>query len=329
MLAGKTLGDDPAQAREKAKRATTFKDLVERYLAHQQGHLRPSTLDQSKRNLNKYASALHAKPVEAIDRATISGLRNNLTATAGPVQANRVVATLSAAFKWGMYEGLCECNPAALVPKNAESARERVLADAELAAIWRATESGDDYSRIVRLLMLTGCRREEIAGLRWAEVDGARLALPPSRTKTKVEHVVALAGLALAQLPERPNDDKPREFVFGKMDSGFSGWTRSKERLDAVVKRELGESGEKMPGWSLHDLRRTLATRLHEAGVAPHIVEAILAHAGAKLGIAGVYNRAGYDQPKREALALWARMVAAIVGETEPDNVVPFAKSVE
>ena len=184
------------------------------------------------------------------------------------------------------------------MPRNAEVARERVLSNEEIAAIWRATGTGSDYSRIVRMLLLTGCRREEIGGLRWDEIERDVITLGRDRTKTGAVQEVFLGPLALAQLPERED----REFVFGRGRSngaGFSGWSKSKARLDAAVGFE----------WRLHDLRRTLSTRLNDAGVEPHVVEALLGHAGARAGIAGVYNKAAYREQKRQALEKWAGIV--------------------
>jgi len=304
LLAQKAVGNDPAAARQASRHGERMTDLIEAYLSHMQRRVRPNTLDHVTRNLKKYAASLHGESVVAVERASVHRLHVSLTKTVGPVQANRVLTTLGAMFSWAMKAGLAENNPAALVPKNAERTRERVLGDDELAAVWRATNSGSDYDRTVRLLLLTGCRREEIGGLRWDEIDGDRLVLPAARTKTKVMHEVPLTALASAQLPSRVDG---REFVFGRGEGGFAGWSRCKSRLDRAV-------GQGEP-WGLHDLRRTLSTRLNEAGVDPHVVEALLAHAGARSGIAGVYNRASYRAQKREAAERWTAIVEAIIRE--------------
>jgi integrase len=279
-------------------------EIVAAYLAHQEQRSKASTFDQIRRNLNKYAAPLHAEAVSAIERATIYQLHKRLTASAGAVQANRTLATLNAMFAWAMRAGLAKLNPAALVPKNREAAKDRVLSNSELQIIWRATDGLGDYDRIVRLLMLTGCRRDEIGGLRWSEITGNIVTVPEARTKTAILHEVPLSMLALEQLPaKRPGRDP----VFGEGQGGFSGWSRSKARLDVRIMRlrsaEAGlpeaEKGvdlsvNSLPAWGLHDFRRTLSTRLNDAGVEPHVVEALLGHAGAKRGIAGVYNRASY-----------------------------------
>ena len=99
----------------------------------------------------------------------------------GPVAANRVRAALSALWTWGLRTGLIEAesNPVSFTVRNPEKPRERVLNDDELKAIWNATNEDADYARIVRLCLLTGCRREEIGGLRWDEVHADRIVFGP------------------------------------------------------------------------------------------------------------------------------------------------------
>jgi integrase len=302
LVVQEALGNDPAKARHTDRQGGRVLDLIESYVGHLRGHVRPNTLDHTSRNLRKYAEPLHSEPIAAVDRATVYRLHGTLTKSSGAVQANRVLASLSAMFAWAMKAGLAENNPAALVPRNAEQARERVLTDSELRTLWAATAGEGDYDRIVRLLLLTGCRREEIAGLRWSEIEGDKLVLPASRTKTKVLHEVPLTALALAQLP---TPVAGRDLVFGKGGGGFSGWSRAKARLD----EKLGD----WPDWGLHDLRRTLSTRLNEADVEPHVVEALLGHAGARSGVAGVYNRASYRVQKRDALELWEKLIQNLI----------------
>jgi integrase len=129
--------------------------------------------------------------------------------------------------------------------------------------------------------------------------------LPSARVKNGREHVVPLCAPALAILKARPRMNG-RDFVFGAGEGGFSGWAKAKEALD--------ESIPALNGWTVHDLRRTSATRMAEIGVAPHIVEAVLNHAsGHKAGVAGIYNKATYEPEKRKALALWAKHIMKTV----------------
>ena len=194
--------------------------------------------------------------------------------------------------------------------------RERVLSDGELRSLWTATGGDDQYSQILRLLLLTGCRRDEIGSVRWSEVDleKALISLPGERTKNSRAFDVPLAPAALSILEAQPR--KPdRDFVFGRGRGGYRGWARSKATLDSRVKIE--------PRWTLHDLRRTLSTVMHERlGVQPHVVEAVLGHvSGHKAGVAGVYNRAAYLAEKTVALLRWAEHIAAIV-EGHPAKIV-------
>jgi integrase len=168
--------------------------------------------------------------------------------------------------------------------------------------------------------MLTGARREEIAALRWSEInlDEGLITLLPRRTKGRREHEIPLSVSALALLKAQPRTED-RDFVFGRGIGGFSGWSRCKERLDARVAAARLVAAKKgkptsMPEWHLHDFRRSLSTTMHERlGVQPHVVEAVLGHATFKQGVAAVYNRSSYRGEKLRALELWGEHVIAIV----------------
>jgi integrase len=222
-----------------------------------------------------------------------------------------------------MCEGLADSNP--IVGTNqavTKGARDRVLTDDELRLIWYALSS-NDYGDIVRLLALTGQRREEIGSLRWQEIDfdKAVIALPAERTKNSKPHDVPLSPAALAILKARPHL-AGRDYIFGSRANGYLGWASNKVGLDA----RIATKGTVSP-WRLHDLRRTVSTRMHdELGIAPHIVEAVLNHvSGHRAGVAGVYNRAVYAKEKAVALARWAEHLGAIV-RGERSKVVAMPK---
>jgi integrase len=196
-----------------------------------------------------------------------------------------------------------------------------VLSRAELAEVWGAACGAGDFGDIVRLLILTGQRREEIGSLRWSEIDFDRglIVLPPERTKNKRLHEIPLSPQARAILElraqrvassPRPSRAKPNDgLIFGGA-AGFSGWSRAKGKLDAA----LAQRAKPMPDWRLHDLRRTAATGMAELGVLPHIIEAVLNHvSGHKGGVAGIYNRSRYTEPMRDALERWGEHVETIV----------------
>jgi integrase len=224
-------------------------------------------------------------------------------------------------FAWAIEQGFIDANPVLGTGSPQENAaRERVLADAELAAIWRACED-DDHGRIVRLMMLLGCRRAEIGGMRWSEFDLAKgsWTLPRQRAKNRHALTLSLPPVALAIVRSVP--DKGRDPLFGdRSEGGFAGWDLAKKKLD----RRLGDA---VQPWRLHDLRRTCATGMGELGVEPHVIEAALNHvSGHKAGIAGVYNKAKYENAVKFALARWAEHVLALAeGPAPADNVVTFA----
>jgi integrase len=253
--------------------------------------------------------------VTVVDRAAISRLHQRLGNEVGRIQANRVLGSLSAAWVWALRTGLVGGdNPAACVPKFTEQPRERVLSPHELRLIWQCTDSDRPFDRIVRLLLLTACRRQEIGGMRWTEIEGDLLVVPAARMKRSRPHEVPLSSLALAQLPKRNGDG----CVFSTTDAGFDGWSRVKKALDG----RIASISSPLPPWGLHDMRRTFSTMTHERGLAePHIIEAVLAHEGAQSGVAGVYNRAAYREQKRAALNAWAELITDIVRETLPADI--------
>jgi integrase len=321
LLAKIRLGADPAREKTEARTraAETFGVLLPRFLDRQRARLKPRSLVGVIRHLAKHAKPLHSHAVEAIDRRTIATRLAEITKASGPAESNRVRNSLSAYFTWLAREGYVENNPVAFTNKAVENGpRDRVPTDAELATIWCAVGDDPHYGAIVKLLMLSGARRDEIASLCWSEVDfdAATITLPPARTKNKREHVIPLSELALAILKAQPlrleADGTPRDLIFGHGKRGYQGWSASKVKLDARI--AATRQGEPLD-WRLHDFRRSLSTALHERfSVPPHVVEATLGHAGGhKGGVAGIYNKALYLDERRRALERWAEHIKAIV----------------
>ncbi len=317
LLAKVRLGHDPAADRAEARvRASDelLGDVIGRFLARQEGRLRPRSYVDAKRYLEQYWKPLHSLHLARISRATVAARLGKIADEHGPVSADRARAALSSFFTWVIGEGLCDMNPVIGTNKHFDGAksRERVLADRELALIWR-TLPDSDYGEIVRLLMLTGQRREEIGALRWSEVDLEEriIKLPPARTKNSRPHEVPLSKPAFAILKSRPAR-AGRDSIFGNgprtgsdRQSGFQGWSKSKAALDKQA--AIGS-------WRLHDVRRSVATRMAELGVQPHVIEAVLNHiSGHKAGVAGVYNRSSYAAEKRAALDLWGKHVQLLI----------------
>jgi integrase len=194
-----------------------------------------------------------------------------------------------------------------------------VLSDDELGRIWRACSDDDEYGRAVRLLILLGCRRQEVGSMRWSEIDFDKgtWTIAATRSKNGRAHTLPLLPLA-AQVIDKFPHMVGRDPLFGTRGNGFGRWAVGKAALDA-------SSG--VTGWVLHDVRRTVATRMNDVGVAPHIVEAILNHVdGAKSGVAGIYNRSTYANEVRNALALWEDHVRTL-DDGGRRKVLPFQAS--
>ena len=325
------LGHDPAgdKTEARARAAETFGALLKPYLDHKRKELRPRSFIEVSRHLMTHAKVLHGRQLAKIDQRSIAALVTTLTTDSGPTEANHVRASLSAFFGWAMREGLADANPVMNTNKAKESSgRERVLTPQEMRSIWRAA-GDDDYGIILKLLMLTGQRREEIGGLRRQEIDldKAVISLSSERTKNKRPHDIPLSGPAstllkshLAQL------DPDREYIFnsGKR-RGYSAWTYQKKALD----QRLAETETPIrEAWTPHDLRRTFSTVAHdELGIAPHIVEAVLNHvSGHRAGVAGRYNKALYAREKAAALAQWGEFVVAAV-ENRKSKVVSLVRA--
>ena len=273
LISGIDDGHDPVAAKAKARidDRQLFGVLVDEYLPVRARDLKPLSLEQTTLHLRKFWKPLHKLSLKKIDRATVAAELRSIAKARGPVAADRGRSTLSAFFGWAIGEGIAEVNPVIGTNKSSKGAsRERVLTDDEVVKIWNAAPASD-FGRIVKLLLLTGQRRNEIADLRWAEIEDEAIVLPKERTKNSREHVVPLSPQALAVLDEQA-ERVGRERVFGDGEGGFSGFSKCKERLDEAC----GVSG-----WTLHDLRRTAATRMADLGVQPHVVEAILNHISA------------------------------------------------
>ena len=317
-------GVDPTIEREKTKaeskpkpKGRTLASLVADYLGEKVTAMRPRSYDETKRHLEKHFAPLHNRAVQTIERLDVAARLREIAKDSGPVAANRARASLSAMFAWAIGEGLCDSNPVAGTNKQEEAGpRERSLSDAEAAAVWLAAPD-NDYGRILKLILLTGCRRDEIGGLKWGEIDleARAITLPKERTKNKTAHTVPLSDAALAILKDllRRGD---REFVFGVGKAGYSGWSKSKGELDQALKIK--------DAWTIHDLRRTVRTGMGKLNVQPHIAEAVLNHLPPEL--IRTYDRNTYMAEKKAALDLWASHLKVAIAQAAGANITSLRK---
>jgi integrase len=331
-LAQAQLGVDP-QAKKNENRVRskeTFGVVADRYLEYKRKGLRVSSYEQIETHLADHWKAFRSRPIHEITRRDIALELGKIGEGRGPYAANRARGTLSALFSWAMSEAIVEANPVIGTNRQTdEKSRDRVLTDAELLAIWKACNA-DDYGNIVRLLILTGQRRDEVGAIARSEIDpdARKWTIPALRTKNGLVHEVPLSHPALKILKQALAREgrEDRERIFGEANSGagFSGWSKAKAALDERIK----EARKKVAPWRLHDLRRTVATRMADLAVLPHVVEACLNHiSGHKAGIAGVYNKAAYSKEKAQAFDILAAHIEALLAGKPGSNITLMRKA--
>jgi integrase len=311
VLARVALGQDPQgeKAVRRQKDAYTLGALVEEYLAFKEPTIRRPTYANLAMYLRgPYFKPLHGVPVDTVSRRDVAARLVAVTRAHGSIVAARARGALSTFYVWALGNGLAEANPiiGTLKPQDAEP-RSRVLSDEELAAIWRA--SGDDaYGRVIKLLILTGARRGEVGGMRWSELDLGRgvWTIPPQRTKNKKPHVLPLMPMSLDIITSVPRR-VTRDHLFGTRSVvGLRHW-----HAKAALDRRLGKA---VGPWRLHDIRRSVATRMADLGAMPHVIEAVLNHhSGHRSGVSGIYNRSSYEREVKAALAMWADHIRFLV----------------
>jgi integrase len=304
------LGRDPAAEKAKAEAAAknTLGHVAGLYLAAKEDVLRPGTYKASKLHLLSHWKPLHRRPLGEITRAEVAARLQEIITERGRIAAARARATLSALFHWAAREGLVETNPVGMTndPGAGAKERERALDDRELALLWNVC-GDDDLGRITKLLILTGCRREEIGDLSRNEVDleTGVMTIPGKRIKNHRTLKLTLAPAALDILrliPPQPG----RDFFFGANGHGFSCWSATKAVLDQAI---ADAAGAPLAPWRRHDLRRTMRTGLGRLSVEPHIAELAINHVKGNR-----YDRHRYQNEIADALARWAEHVLDVAG---------------
>lgn len=262
-------------------------------------------------------------PVPSITKADVRKLIE-AKESVHPEAARCWFAYLRPFFKWCVERDIIASSPMdKLNPPPVGESRDRKLSETELRVFWQANERlGYPFGTFYQLLLLTAQRREEVAAMRWPEIDLAKgeWIIPKERTKNGKEHLVHLSPQAVEILQTMVGKDR-KGFVFtttGK--TPISGYSKAKAKLDALCATVVDdEFSEFLPQifqteWRVHDLRRTAASGMAELGFQPHIVERVLNHiSGAQGGLVGVYQRFDYAEDRRRALIAWGAQVRALV----------------
>jgi integrase len=299
LLAEHTLG-------QLRPRSISIATAREEFLADCARKNRTRTVADYRRLLTKYFSYKDA--LQDISHGDITRRLNKITA---PSERNHALVAGKVFFNWAVKKRYLSDNPVDGATQHATVARSRVLSDEEIRAIWLACDG--IFGTIVKLLILTGQRRGEIAALRPDWIDAAKrvVTFPASITKNRREHVLPY-GTLTSDLLEAVPETVGLLFPARGKDTPFNGFGKCKVALDTRARIEP---------WTLHDLRRTFATNLAALGIAPHIVERVLNHSSGTIsGVAAIYNRFQYMDEMRAAIALWEeRLDSLLAQQSLPD----------
>ena len=292
-------GSNPAEKKTRDK-VGTLSGLVSEFLE------RHASRNKSKAETERILSrevlpTLGSRDFAQIKKADVIKLIEAIADRGAPTLARNTLAAVRKLFNWAVSRDLIDASPCSGVAAPAKARqRDRYLTNAELEAVWRSTESlGWPFAPIVRLLILTGQRRAQIAGLRWSWIDFEmmQITFPAARMKNGRDHVLPIStaiSKLLRSLPRFKGDDRVFPARNRKSENGPSGFSKVKARLDEL-------SG--VTNWVLHDIRRTVSTGMIAMGVADQTVESVLSHVIP--GVRGVYNRHKYVAEMRAALELW------------------------
>jgi integrase len=303
-------GRDPA-TEQRERQANSVAAVVAEFLEkHGRRNYRPRTFAEAERLLQRNLVARWGnRPLVSITRKQVRDMLDQLVVNETPGLANCVHAITRKLFGWAVEQEIIAVSPMfGLKPPAEEKSRDRILTDEELRLVWRSAGQLGVYGVLVRLLILTGQRRGEIAGLTWAEIDlGKRLiSLPRERVKNDRAHEIPLSPQAVALIEALPRNSE-RYVLSLRGDGPFDGFGRFKAELDKVCG---------VAGWTLHDLRRTAASGMARLGVNLPVIEKVLNHtSGSFAGVVGIYQRHDFAGEKRKALELWGAHVVAIVSD--------------
>ena len=304
-------GEDPNHTDLLPTKSGSFAFALETYFEkHCATALRQNTRHEVERALRReFLPPWKQRDIGDITKKDLVAILDGILGRGTPSAANHAFAYINHFFNWAVSRGVIVGSPCqGLSLPAAKVSRERVLSDHELSIIWhQAAKTAYPFGSIVQLLILTGQRRGEVTAMCWSQIDFENRiwTLPPELTKNSREHNLPLSDPALRILENVPRLSE--NFVFparGSKTTSFSGFSKSKRKLSDACG---------IDNWTLHDLRRTVATGLARANTQPHVIEKILNHSSGTIsGVAAVYNRFQYIDEIRDALNKWSEHVMAL-----------------
>lgn len=342
-------GRDPCETKQEAKAARkadtangndTVAKQGERFIARY-AKPRNKAWRETQRQFDKeIIPVLGKKRVGDVTKRDIIALLDGIVDRGAPVTANRILATLRKFFGWMLERDIVDASPVVGLKKpSPEGSRDRILTNNEIRLLWLAADGeGSPFGPFWKLLILTGARRNEVAGMEWAELklDGNEPVwhLPAGRMKNGLPHDVPLAPAAVDILKSVKRIAK-NPFVFsGGGESHLSGFSRAKARIDQAMLSTVRDEAEKagndpsevdLKPWVIHDIRRSVASGMASIGIDIAVIEKVLSHiSGQFAGVARIYNRHGYTDEKRRALVAWADYVGRLAADRQVVNVIPL-----
>jgi integrase len=343
-------GKDPRAEQERVvherrrKNESTFAKVAEAFITEKLSTERRGA--EVERNIRKeFLPLWGARPIDEITADDVLKVVRAAKQRGAPYQAHNLLTDARRLFGWaiaqrqyglGPHSNPCDgLKPKAIIGER--KARQRVLDDDELLAFWRATKQMPyPWGPMYRMLLLTGQRKSEISDARWPEIDLDRklLMVPPERFKSDATHLVPLTDAVVSLLEELPRfkrGDHLFSTTFGAIP--VDGFSRSKSRLDELMLRWLKAMARRrgddpaavqLEPFVIHDLRRTVRTRLSSLRVSDAVAEMIIGHG--RKGLQRVYDQHKFLDEMREALELWTTRLRDIV-TTAPENVVALKRS--
>lgn len=336
-----------ATAAAEERRRPTVRALAEEYSTRHLPRLAASTQKRATLELREIVRAWGARKAHEITRRDvvllIDKVRDHGTGRAqlgfgAPSFANSLQSRVRDLFRFAVERDIVETSPALLLPKKSpETERERVLSDKEIVTFWCGLERSRSLPMTrtaLRLILLTGQRPGEVAGMRWDELDlsAAVWRLPAERVKNRRAHTVPLSAMVLELIELAREQSTSGVYVFPGSGRNLAGHIKT-DALSGAIANALragcfdDAEGNSPEPHTAHDLRRTCRTGLARLGVSPIVAERVLNHALPLPAVAAVYDRHDYLTEMRTALGSWAEHVRALVGGQSPvSNVVPLVR---
>lgn len=324
--AGEGLGIDPTLQQ-------VYDLFIKKAVDRKGNTLRESTINgYTQAFTNDILPYLGQRKIKELRKRDIIPILEKIIDRGSANQANQVYRRLQRVMSFAAARDIIEFSPmTSMEPVGETNRRSRVLSDAEVKTFLQWKPKSDQARRVLRLILITGARPGEVAGMNSAEIDGDWWTIPASRAKTGIPHRVFLTGLAKDLLPVKKkvggeeDDKQPARFTVSR--ASVSNCLRRALDVDAKLPEKRKKGGQPTPlplaDFVPHDLRRTMATGLAALGFSDEVINAVQGRA--KLGIIGTYNLHTYDKERQAAAEAWTRKLQGIIAGTA-GNVIPMMK---